>query len=68
MSIFSINERLYEFSEEVADVPVATTFLLQGTDGMVAPLWEETAKRSGARAEGVAVGLPTTVVVETTMR
>ena len=40
MSTFSIKERLDDLSEEVADVSGAIAFLLRGTDGMIAPLWE----------------------------
>ena len=47
----------------MADLFGAMVFLLQGTEGLVTPLWEGAAIWSGAGAEGVAVGLPTTLVV-----
>ena len=68
MSTFSISERLDDLSDEVAEVSGATTFLLRGTYGMVAPLWEGAATRSGGGAEGVVFGLPTTVVDGATTR
>jgi hypothetical protein len=43
MSTFSMSEILDDFSDEVAEVSGATTFLLQGTDEMVAPLWKRAA-------------------------
>ena len=67
MSTFSINERVYELFEEVAEVSCAIAFLLRDTDGMVAPLWNRAATILGAGAEGVAVGLPTTVVAGATL-
>ena len=63
----SINERLDDHPEEVADVSGATTFLLPNTNGMVAPLWEASGTGSVARAKGVAVGLPTMVVARGTV-
>jgi hypothetical protein len=68
MSTFSIKERLDDLSEEVADVSGATAFLLRGTDGIVAPLWEGTGAGLGWGAEGAALGLPTTVVAGATVR
>ena len=62
MSTFSIKERLDDLSEEVVDVSRAIAFLLRGTNGIVAPLWEGVGTGLGAGAETVAVGLPTTVV------
>ena len=62
MSTFSIKEREDDSSEEVAEVSGATTTLLRRTEGMVTPLWELAGTWSEARAVGVAVGLPTTVV------
>ena len=62
MSTFSIKEKDHNMSEEVADVFGATAFLLRGMEGMVTPLWEEAAIWSGAWAQGLADGLPTTVV------
>jgi hypothetical protein len=68
MSTFSMSEILDDFSDEVAEVSGATTFLLQGTDEMVAPLWKRAATWSGGGVEGVAEGLPATVVDGATMR
>ncbi len=68
MSTFSIKEREDDFSEEVAEVSGAMAFLLRGTDGLVAPLWAGAATASGAGADGVAGGLPTTVVAGGTVR
>lgn len=62
MSTFSISERVDDLSDEVAEVSGATAFLLRGTDGMVAPLWDGAATRSGGGPEGVGSGLSTTVV------
>ena len=62
MSTFSIKERDDDMSEEVADVSGATAFLLPGTEGMVTPLWKVAAIWSGAGVQGLADGLPTTVV------
>ena len=62
MSTFSILERDDDLSEEVTDVCGAMAFLLQGTEGMVTPLWEIAAIWSEAGARGLADGLPTTVV------
>lgn len=68
MSTFSIKTREDDFSEEVAEVSCATAFLLRGTEGRVTPLWEGAGTRSGAMAEGVADGLPTTIVVGAAVR
>ena len=68
MSTFSINERLDDLLEEVADVSGATTFFLRCTDGMVTPLCEGAGTGSEAGADGVALGLPTTVVAGGTAR
>lgn len=63
----SINERLDDHPEEVADVSGATTLRLRGTDGMVGPLWDGADNGLETRTEGMAVGLPTMVVVGATV-
>ena len=68
MSTFSISERVDDLSDKVPKVSGATTFLLRGSDGMVAPLWDGATTLSGEGVEGVGFGLPTTVVDGATTR
>jgi hypothetical protein len=44
MSTFSINKRLDDLSDEVAEVSGATAFLLRGTNGMVGASVQEYTK------------------------
>ena len=50
------------------DLNIVIAFLLRSTNGMVASLWEGVGTESKAWAEGVALGLPTTVVAGATTR
>jgi hypothetical protein len=62
MSAFSIKEKEDDLSGEFANVSGATAFLLRGTEGRVTSLWDGARTRSLGMAEGIADGLPTTVV------
>lgn len=56
---FSIKKRVYDLSMEVAHVSSATTFLLRGTERMVAMLLGTTSIKMGVGVEGVTTELPT---------